>query len=376
MTSTTSRRSFLALASAGALTPVLAQQSQPLFDGATLHGWEIVDGPASAFHVHNGDLVVSPFSSYPTLLRTTREFENFDLSLEFFTKGWTDSGLYLFAPRFGPPTDCGMQIKIFHRAEEPNSYSCGSIFPVVAPLKVPVKAEWNSLRVRSAWPRLEVWMNGEKIHDLDRSTHPELRERLRAGHLGLVAASSQCRFRNFQIAELPSSQKWDVLYEKPADLDANWAISEGKPDFRTFGPVLRSDANGHLASKRKFRNFELELYARGMAQHNSGILFRSNGRGSQKPEHYEIQLHSAPEAHFPTGSLYHLKRAKYPRIHDEQWYLFQMRVVEREVMVRINGETVMEYANLTNLNDGFIELQAHRQGYWTEFQRVRVRSLS
>lgn len=371
---TFSRRALLALAAA----PVLAraQQAGPLFDGSTLTGWEIVNGDASSYHAADGAIVVSPFTSYPTWLRTRAEYENFDLSCEFFTKGWTDSGLYLFAPRYGPPTDCGMQIKIFHRAEEPTPYSCGSIFPVAAPLKVPVKPEWNTLRVRSQWPRLEVWINQEKVHDLDRSTHPELRERLRMGHIGIASASSSCRFRNLQLAALPGTLKWDVLYEKPADLDENWVVSEGKPEFQTFGGVLRTDAYGHLATKRKFRNFEIEMYIRGMAQHNSGILFRSNGRGSEKPQHYEIQLHSAPEAHFPTGSLYHYKRAKYPRIADEQWYLFQMRVIEREVMVRINGETVMEYAGLSNLDDGFIELQAHRRGYWTEFQRIRVRTLS
>jgi hypothetical protein len=368
-----SRRGFLALAGAAPLAR--AQQPAPIFDANTLDGWEIVNGEASDYSVQDGAIVVSPFTSYPTWLRTVKEYENFDFSCEFFLKGWTDSGIYLFAPRYGPPTDCGMQVKIFHRAEEPTPYSCGSIFPVAAPAKVPVKVEWNTLRIRSEWPRLEIWMNGEKVQDLDRSTHPELRERLRMGHIGIVSASSQCRFRNLRIAELPGALQWDVLYEKPVDLDAHWVVSEGKPDFQTFGPILRTDAYGHLATKRKFRNFELELYTRGMAQHNSGILFRSNGRGSEKPQHYEIQLHSAPEAHFPTGSLYHYKRAKYPRIRDEEWYLFQMRVMERDVMVRINGETVMEYGGLNILDDGFIELQAHRRGYWTEFQRIRVRTL-
>jgi hypothetical protein len=202
-----------------------------------------------------------------------------------------------------------------------------------------------------------------------------LRDRLRAGHLGIVAASTPCRFRNFQLTELPASLEWITLYDCPACLEANWFVSEGKPEFAAIGPVLRSDALGHLATKRKFRNFEIELYARGMAQHNSGILFRSSGRGNPEPKHYEIQLHSAPEAHFPTGSLYHYRRAKYPRIQDEQWYLFQMRVLEQNVMVRINGETVMEYGGLSILEDGHIELQAHRRGYWTEFQRIRVRTL-
>jgi len=35
----------------------------------------------------------------------------------------------------------------------------------------------------------------------------------------------------------------------------------------------------------------------------------------------------------------------------------------------------MEYDELENLDEGNIELQAHRQGYWTEFKQIRVKRL-
>ncbi len=41
--------------------------------------------------------------------------------------------------------------------------------------------------------------------------------------------------------------------------------------------------------------------------------------------------------------------------------------------IRINGERVMEYDKLENLEEGFIELQAHRQGYWAEYKHIRIR---
>ena len=205
--------------------------------------------------------------------------------------------------------------------------------------------------------------------------HPELRLRLREGYLGIVAASAECRFRDLRIQELPGGPLWQTLYEAPGDLAANWAVSEGKPDFATLGAVLRGDGAGHLASKEKYRDFEFECYIRGCAQHNGGVLFRSAGRGMAAEKHYEIQLHNVEEAHFPTGSLYHLKRAKYPRIEDERWFLFELRVKDRGARVRVDGETVMEYAELTSMDEGFIELQTHRRGYWLEFKHVRVRRL-
>jgi hypothetical protein len=43
--------------------------------------------------------------------------------------------------------------------------------------------------------------------------------------------------------------------------------------------------------------------------------------------------------------------------------------------VRINGDTVMEYEGLENLEAGRIELQAHDAGKWIEYKQVKIRSL-
>ena len=61
---------------------------------------------------------------------------------------------------------------------------------------------------------------------------------------------------------------------------------------------------------------------------------------------YEIQLHDVEGAHYPTGSLYSVKRAIYPRIEPEQWWLFQLRVKDNTFVVRFNGDTVLEYDRL------------------------------
>jgi hypothetical protein len=45
----------------------------------------------------------------------------------------------------------------------------------------------------------------------------------------------------------------------------------------------------------------------------------------------------------------------------------------RNCLVRINGDTVLEYDRLENLEEGNIELQAHAVGTWTEFKDIRVK---
>ncbi|OPZ64709.1 MAG: hypothetical protein BWY85_01020 [Firmicutes bacterium ADurb.Bin506] len=131
---------------------------------------------------------------------------------------------------------------------------------------------------------------------------------------------------------------------------------------------------GNLATRARYRDFALQLYVRHVLHHNGGVLFRSDAKGP-RGQHYEIQLHDVEGAHYPTGSLYHHKRSLYPRIEAEKWWLYQMVVKGRQCVVRINGENVLEYDALENLNEGHIELQAHAPGKWTEFKQVRVRRL-
>jgi len=372
------RRVFL---SGAAAAPALAAaQSHDnltlLFDGKTLAGWSVQQGPESAFYVRDGAIVVHESAGFPAFLRSAAQYENFDFRGEFFIQGWMDSGIYFHAPQHGRNSWEGMQMKIFHQQDEkPMPNSMGSIFPLIAPLKVNVKSkgEWNDFRILMDWPSLRIWTNGEIVQDLNLESIPELRYRSRRGYLGLASLSYPIRFRNLRIRELPGQERWQILYDSPEDLNG-WFISEGKPRFEPLAEVLWADGLGHLATKEKYRDFELRMYVRASKNHNSGVLFRTSGEGL-RGRHYEIQLHNVEEAHFPTGSLYYFKRSIYPKIEPGEWFPFHLIVQGSQCLVRINGDTVCEYDRLENLEEGSIELQAHRPGYWTEFKQIRIKRL-
>jgi hypothetical protein len=347
-----------------------------LFDGKTLGGWSIREGPESAFYTKDGAIIGSSSSGFPAWLRSRSEYENFDLRLEFFLSGWTDGGVYIHAPEHGAKSRSGTKISIFHQVDkEPRTNSMGSIFPVIAPRLVNVvNKDWNALRIVSDWPSLRVWANNEMIHDLNVESVPELGHRLRRGYLGLETLSYPLRFRNLRIRELPAKEQWQTLFETADDLD-KWTITESNnrspARYSAFGSVLRGEGLGNLTTKEKYRDFELMMYIRGSRHHNGGILFRS-GPPSRR---YEIQLHDVEEAHYPTGSLYHFKRAVYPRIEPEKWYLFQLVVRGKNCLVRIEGENVMEHDNLQDVEEGYIELQAHDAPKWIEYKHIRVKRL-
>jgi hypothetical protein len=372
------RRQFLITPVAVAAAPAKPREDgfTPLFDGKTLSGWTVREGPESAFYVRDGAITGSPSSMFPAWLRSEKQYENFDFRCEFFVKGWTDGGVYLHAPEHGRNTWIGMQVKIFHQQEkEPRSNSMGSIFPLIPPSKVNVrnKGEWNSLRILMDWPQLSLWVNEEQVQDLNVELIPELRYRLRRGYLGLSTLGYPLRFRNLRIRELPDKENWERLFETDDDFK-NWFATGENARFEAFNGVLRSDGSGFLVTRDKYRDFVLHLYVRGPRRHNGGVHFRSDGKGSAG-RHYEIQLHNVEEAHYPTGSLYHFQRATYPRIEDEKWFLLQLVVKGRNCLVRINGENVLEYDRLENLDEGHIELQAHQPGVWLEYKDIKIRRL-
>ena len=346
----------------------------PLFDGKSLAGWSIQEGPESAFYVDNGDIVGHVSSDFPAWLRSDKQYENFDFRGEFFVRGWTDGGIYFHAPEHGRNTWTGMKVKIFHQQDKvPKPESVGSIFPLIAPLRISVKPQWNSMRILMDWPRLRVWINDEAVQDLDVESVPELRYRLRRGYLGLETLSYPIRFRNLRIRELPAKEQWEVLYEGPADFD-KWVISDGKPNVRPVGEVLWANGSGQFATREKYKDFELHVYIRGPKHHNGGVCFRA-GAPSLEGHHYEIQVHDVEEAHYPTGSLYHYKRAIYPRIEPEKWFLMQLIVKGAYCLVRINGENVLEYDKLEYLEEGPLEFQAHQPGVWLEYKHIRIKRL-
>ena len=370
------RREFASVPLSAAL---LASPAEPqpvsLFDGKSLAGWSVQDGPESAFYVQDGAIVIHEGSNFPTWLRSDKQYENFDFECEFFLKGWANSGIYFHAPEHGRNTWCGFKINLFHQQDQqPRPESVGAVFPLVPPSKVNVKnkGEWNSLRIRMDWPKLEVWVNGEQVQNLDVEQNPELRHRLRSGYLGIESLSYPLRFRNLKILELTPKFKWDILYREPQDLE-RWVVAQGNAKWETLGPVLRADNVGYLATKEKYRDFIFQTYIRGSRFHNGGIIFRADSTATT--DHYEIQLHDVEGAVYPTGSLYHFQRAAYPRIEPEQWYLFQLFVKDQDCLVRINGETVVDYHKLTRLTAGPIMIQAHQNNRWVEYKDMKVKRL-
>jgi hypothetical protein len=190
-----------------------------LFNGTDLSGWTVVDGMREAWGASDGILFTNGEDG--GWLSTDREYDNFELELDFRLGEGGNSGVFIRAPRQGDPAYTGMEIQVLddyaaeYAALKPWQY-CGSVYGVVAAKKgVSKKAnEWQHYRIVARGPRVTVTLNGQQIVDADliehmdkESTHPGLKRR--SGFIGLQCHGDRVEYRNIRLTELEWSENHD-----------------------------------------------------------------------------------------------------------------------------------------------------------------------
>ena len=143
-----------------------------LFDGKTTHGWHAyLQQGAGAWSVVDGAFQVDPQAPGQADLITNKEYENFELKLDWKIPVGGNSGVI-----FGVHEDTtyaytfltGMEMQVLDdkQAEDnkkPN-HLAGSLYDMIAPLHAAKPAgEWNSIIISKLSGHLVLWMNGQKV---------------------------------------------------------------------------------------------------------------------------------------------------------------------------------------------------------------------
>jgi hypothetical protein len=140
-----------------------------LFDGETTAGWrgykqkscppgwQVVDGALTRVK-GAGDII------------TDRQFENFELHIEWKVAPGGNSGIFYHVQETsGPAYATGPEYQVLDNAKHPdgkNPYtSAGSCYGLYKPMKDVCKpaGEWNQTKIVIKGPRVEHWLNGELI---------------------------------------------------------------------------------------------------------------------------------------------------------------------------------------------------------------------
>jgi hypothetical protein len=149
---------------------------KPLFNGVDLSGWEGADKDAAAcWMVDDHDLVCT--GKPGPWLRSTEQYGDFELRLEYKLKEGGNSGVYIRVPKNGQhhsegagPDGAGIEVQILddnaERYKDLKAYQyTGSLYAIVAaePRVSRPPGEWNSMTIRCEGMKYEVVHNGQQV---------------------------------------------------------------------------------------------------------------------------------------------------------------------------------------------------------------------
>jgi hypothetical protein len=185
---------------------------EPLFNGKDLTGWKVHGGKMDSWGAENGVMFTTGVGG--GWLLTEKEYDNFELQLEYKVPKGGNSGVGLRAPRQGDIAYSGMEIQILddpapeYKDIRPGQHT-GSIYDVVPSSKQPSKpvGEWNRYHITAKGRHITVELNGEKIVDADldeykdhAKKHPGIMRT--TGCIGLQSHTDRVEFRNIYVKVL------------------------------------------------------------------------------------------------------------------------------------------------------------------------------
>ena len=404
-----------------------------LFNGENLEGWENVNCAPETWTVKNAMIVCT---GVPTgILRTTRQYENFILELEWMhlhEKG--NAGLFIHSDDItapGKPFSRSVECQIMDgnhgdvfaihgaRMTRDNKDPFDKIgwmrsFPVED--RVKPAGEWNHYKVESRDGILTLAVNGKMV---TRAFHTNPRK----GYICLESEGSEIHFKNIRIKELPGSsatpEQSAILERGYASLYngldlRGWAADTGLERWIAKNWILEnkgiegSENESLLWSEHEFHNFKLiaDWRLTGEPVEKSVPVIQFDGKqASDGNELLTVPIRYAGEGgimlrgsnslginitSWPEGSggiLGYREEGQFsPEVRKSatpaakadksngDWNRFEITVIDDQVSVILNGEEVIKKATIKNIPEsGPIGLQV--KDFPIEFANIYIKEL-
>jgi len=207
---------------------VTEYDSQSLFDGQTLAGWEGAKAQAdSCWSVEEGQIVCSGEKG-GTWLRSEKSYGDFNFRFDYQLQEGGNSGIYVRVPKDGlhhrendSQPEAGFEVQVLedsaakYRTLKPYQYSA-SVYDIVGadPRVCKPPGEWNTLEINCRGQQVTTIHNGVVVVHINSDTHPLLGLRKVEGYLGLQNHSSVVKYRNLRIGPardnlIPADKQFD-----------------------------------------------------------------------------------------------------------------------------------------------------------------------
>lgn len=183
-----------------------------LFNGRDFTGWEGAGQPAEqCWSVTDGTLV--GLNQKGPWLRTLKQYDDFNLRMEYQVKPGANSGVYVRVPSDGnhhrdkeglPPA--GFEVQILddsaekYRKLKPYQF-CGSVYDIAGATSHVCKPpeNWNTLEINCHGQNITTTHNGVVIVEVTPEKFPLIKLRKVKGYLGLQNHGGGVKFRNIRI---------------------------------------------------------------------------------------------------------------------------------------------------------------------------------
>ena len=345
-----------------------------LFNGKNFTGWNI-DPDSGAWIVEGGIIHCKGKPRTPYLIRTEKDYENFDFYTEFKISKGCNSGIFFHVPITGRESRLGFEAQILDDyGKKPDKNSTGSIYDVVSPIENAVKpaGEWNQYRVVFDWPVCKIWLNGLLVQDTDFTKYPGLKYRLLRGPIGLSNHGHVVDYRNLWIKELPDKEQWINLFN---GTDLKGWFSIGNADWEVEnGMITASGGEGYLITDSEFEHFHLQAYVENDTLKSRGGCIYYRWKSVEDPGY--------PADFFDYKDAKKLA-AKYGKKRPEsitppwkyEWLLYQIISTDRESEIRTNGDITSKNKLLGKARPGKIAIYHSFEDGILRIRQVRIKEL-
>ncbi|HEY9559347.1 MAG TPA: DUF1080 domain-containing protein [Anseongella sp.] len=192
-------------------------------------------------------------------------------------------------------------------------------------------------------------------------------------------------------ASAEQAGEWVQLFNGES-LDG-WKVGESPETFSVEnGTIKVAGPRAHLfyegpVNNHEFKNFEFKAQVMTTEGSNSGIYFHTAYQESGWPEKgYEVQVNNSHTDWRRTGSLYGIDDVKDVLVKDNEWYTEHIIVRDKHIIVKINGETVVDYTEPDSvaqttavggrrISSGTFALQGHDPESVVFYKDVQVKAL-
>lgn len=313
-----------------------------LFDGETMYGWR----PEAECNWQIEDGVITVSDGEVGLLRTTTQFANYHLKIEFRADPTTNSGIFLHTPPkpSNPSVDC-YELNI---APADNPFPTGSLVGRNKYDSAPHDGEWHAYDVMIDNGKVAIHLDGQELY-----TYTDPRP-LGRGFIGLQHRSGAVAFRNIKLRPLSLEP---IFNGKDLEGWKEYPDMESKFTVTTDGEMNVKNGRGQLETANSYGDFVLQLECITHAKDlNSGIFFRCipgdvmMGYESQIHNGFQENDRTKPVDH-GTGGIFKRKSARYVVADDQTWFHKTLIAEGPHIATWVNGKQVCDWTDSRKANE-------------------------